>query len=151
MGALSVAVASSVFGTGLVSRETGETTICVHLGEVESTVETAREVGDIDVESEFLVLELEHLVGGVGGHEVDTRSDVLAVGVGRDELERQGIATGGDTVGGSVVSAFESAVLGAGDVVGAESSVPGVAGVAVGVLTGSRGVEPAPVGVYEYR
>ena len=124
VGALSITVAGSVFGTSLVASETGETTVGVHLREVESTVETAGKVGDIDVKGELLVLELEHLIGGIGSQEVDTRADVLAAGVGSDELERQGIAADGDTVGGRIISTLNCAVLGAGDVVGAESSVP---------------------------
>ncbi len=41
-GALRVAVSRSVLGTRLVGWELGQTTVGVHLGEVESTVKTAR-------------------------------------------------------------------------------------------------------------
>jgi hypothetical protein len=39
--ALSVTVTGTVLGTSLVARVLGETTVLVHRGEVESTVETA--------------------------------------------------------------------------------------------------------------
>ena len=142
--ALRVAVSSSVLGTSLVSWELGQATVGVHLGEVESTVQTARKVGNIDVEGELLVEKLEHLVGRVACHEVDTRTDVL-LGRSGHELEGESVAAGGDAVGTRVVGTVESAVGRTGNTVGAESGIPGVSSVAVG---GSRGrVEPAPVGV----
>jgi predicted ABC-type sugar transport system permease subunit len=132
---LRITVASSVLGTSLVGGEFGHTTIGVHLGEVEGTVETAREVGDIDVERKLLVEELEHLVGGVAGHEVDTRPNVR-LGRSGDEFESEGVAGGGDTVGTLVVGTVEGTVRRASGTIGAESSVPGVAGVAVGRASG---------------
>lgn len=141
MRALRVTVSSTVLSTSLVGGELGQTTVLVHLGEVECTVETAREVGHVNVEGELLVQELEHLVCSVGLHEVDTRADVGA----SLELESQGIAAGGDTVCAGVVSTVDRAVLSAGRRVWAKSGVPGVTGVAVSVTGGS--VEPTPVGV----
>lgn len=67
MGALRIAVSSSVLGTGLIVGVLGLTTIGIHLYKVKSTVKTAGKLGDIDVEGELLVLGLEHLVSGVGG------------------------------------------------------------------------------------
>ncbi len=144
--ALSIAVTGSVLGAGLVSRVFGLSTISFHLREVESSVETAGEVGYIDVEGEFHLLELEHLVGAVAiGHEVNTGPDVGRVWAVGDEFHGEGIAGGRDTVGAAIITAVESAVLGACGRVGAEGRVPGVASIAVG---GSRGgMEPAPVGV----
>ena len=95
LGALRVAVASTVLSTSLVGCVLGETTILSHLDEVQSTVETAGEVGHVDIEGEFLVEEGEHLVVGVVLHQVDTRADV---GAG-NELERERVAAGRDTVG----------------------------------------------------
>ena len=74
--ALSVAVASSVLGTSLVAGIFRQTTIGVHLDEVQSTVETARQVRHVDVEGELLVFQLEHRVRGVIVHQVDTGADV---------------------------------------------------------------------------
>jgi len=145
-GALGVAVSGSVLGTSLVRREPGNTTVGVHLGEVEGTVETTGKVGDIDVEGELLVENLEKLVlaVAVGGQHVDTGTDVLLRGVGH-ELEGECIAACSDTVGARVVSTVKGAVLGASGTVGTESRVPGVTGVAV--VRASGAVEPAPVGV----
>jgi len=141
---LRVAVAGTIFGTSLVGGELGHTTIGVHLGEVEGTVKTAREVGDVDVESELLVQELEHLVVSLVGHEVDTRADVLLGGLS-DEFEGECVTAGGDTVCARVISTVESAVRSTGFAIRAKTGIPGVAGVAVGVTGG--GMEPTPVRV----
>jgi hypothetical protein len=86
VGALGIAVTSSVLGTSLVVA-LSDTTVGSHLDEVESTVETARELGDIHVEGKFLADEVEHLVLCVGLHEVGTRTNVgSAVALG-DELD----------------------------------------------------------------
>lgn len=98
VGALSIAVTGSVLGTGLVVA-LAHTTVSGHLDEVESTVETARQLGNIDVEGELLADQVEHLVLGVGLHEVRTRTNVGGVGVLGHELEAQRVAAGGDTVG----------------------------------------------------
>jgi hypothetical protein len=94
---LGVAVSGSVLGTGLVVTLV-DTTVGGHLDEVESTVQTARQLGGIDVEGELLADEVEHLVLGVALHEVGTRTDVAAGGTLGNELEGQSIAASGDTV-----------------------------------------------------
>lgn len=141
---MSVAVASSVLGTSLVGREAGHATVLVHLDEVEGTVETARQVGHVNVEGELLVLELEHLVLGLGFHKVNTGADVGA----SYEFEGELVAGGRNTVGAGVVSAIERAIGRACCRVRAELSVPLVAIVAVGVATDV--VDPAPVRVKHY-
>jgi hypothetical protein len=98
VGALGVAVSGSILGTGLVVALV-DTTVGGHLDEVESTVQTARQLGGIDVESELLADEVEHLVLGVALHEVGTRTDVAAGRTLGNKLEGQSIAAGGDTVG----------------------------------------------------
>jgi hypothetical protein len=138
---LGVAVTSTVLGTGLVAGEPGHATVSIHLTQVEGAVETAGELRNIDGESELLVQELEHCVLCLTVQEVDTRADVGS----RYEAEREGVAGGRDTVGGIVLGTVEGTVRSAGHGVGAESSVPLVACVAVGVA--ANGVEPAPVGV----
>lgn len=63
-GALRVAVSGTVLGTSLVGRELGKTTVEVHGDEVQSAVQAAANVGDIDVEGELVAWSksaLEHL------------------------------------------------------------------------------------------
>ena len=50
MRTLSVTVSSSVLRTSLVARVLGKTTVLVHLNEVQSTVQTAGKLRDINVE-----------------------------------------------------------------------------------------------------
>ena len=97
--ALGVTVSRTELGTGLVVGEASHTTIGVHLDEVESAVETARKLGHVNVECELLVLQVEHVVGRFILKKVDTRADVRAGGGLSDELQREGIAAGRDTVG----------------------------------------------------
>ena len=108
--ALGVTVSRTELGTGLVVGEASHTTIGVHLDEVESAVETARKLGHVNVECELLVLQVEHVVGRFILKKVDTRADV-GVRARGDELEREGAATCGDTVGSLVVRTIDSTVL----------------------------------------
>ena len=85
------------------------------------------------------------LVLGGGLHEVGTRTNVGRVGALGDELEVQGVAAGGDTVGAAVVGAVNAALRGASGARSAERGVPLVSRVAVG--RAAHGVSPAPVGV----
>jgi len=78
-GALRVAITRSILGSGLVSpTRFSNTTVGVHLGEVESAIETTRELGYINVECEFLVVEVESLVRRrtARSHQIDTATDV---------------------------------------------------------------------------
>lgn len=146
MRALGVAITSSVLGTSLVVGVLGCTTIGVHLDEVESAIETARKLRNIDIEGELLVEWLEDLVTLVGGvHQVDTRTDVLGASGCSDELVGDRITAGSDTIGTRVVGTIDSAVLSASNTIRAEGSIPRVTGVAVGVA--GCGVEPTPVGI----
>lgn len=70
-----------------------------------------------------------------------TRANVLAVGVLRNELQAESVARGGDTVGGSVVSALERA-LGGAVRCGTASTGPLVTVVAIGA---GGVVKPSPV------
>lgn len=85
--ALSITVSSSVSGTSLVLWVLARASIGVHLNEVEGTVETAWHVGHIDVESELLILELEHFISILTVHHVGSRTDVLSVLALSDEAE----------------------------------------------------------------
>jgi hypothetical protein len=144
LGTLGVAVASPVLGTSLVSAVLAQATVGVHLNEVESAVDTARNLGDIDVEGELLVKEVEHGVFGVGLHEIDSTTNVSPRALG-EELDGQGVTARGNAVGLLVVGTLESALLGTGSTVRADGGVPGVPGVAVGEAV--RDVQPTPVGV----
>lgn len=139
-----VAVASSVLGTSLVGAILGCTTISIHLREVERAIKAARKVGDVNVKSELLIEEVENLVVAVVCHEVHTRTNVCLLALS-DEFHGERITASGDTVCATVVSTIERTVLGASRVVGAQSLVPGVTGVAVSGIT--RGVRPAPIRV----
>lgn len=146
MRALRVTVTGSVLGTSLVGGELGHATIGVHLTEVHSTVQTARQLRHIHVKGELLVEKVEHAVLAVRRHQVSTRTNVPAVAVAGDEVELQGTgARSGDAVGATVVCTIEGAVCGAGSSIRAESCVPGVTRVAVCVAAG--GVRPTPVGI----
>jgi hypothetical protein len=97
----------SVLGTSLVVA-LADATVGGHLDEVESTVQTAGKVGDINIEGKLLVDQVKHLVLGVGLHKVGTGSNVAGVLALGDKLEGQGIAASGDTVGTWTVSAVSS-------------------------------------------
>jgi hypothetical protein len=70
-----------------------------------SHTRTTRQVGNIDVESELLVQQLELLVRGRGVHEVVARADVGAGLLRGDELEVERVATHGDACGVVVLPA----------------------------------------------
>ena len=71
--ALAVTVARAVLSTGLVVRVLAQATITVHLGKVEGTVQAAWQVGDVNIESELSVLEVEQLVVlAQYAHQIDT-------------------------------------------------------------------------------
>lgn len=74
--ALRITVSSSVLGTSLVTIVLGHSTICVHGGEVQGTIQTARKLRDVHVEREFGIGQIEHLIGIVFLHQVQTRTDV---------------------------------------------------------------------------
>ena len=141
---LSITVSGTVAGTSLVAWVLGLSSIGIHLGEVESSVDSARKVAHVDIEGELVVLESKGLVGVVIGHEVNSASNVGTSALG-DELESQSVVGSGDTISLRVFGTLKSAVAGAGDGVWAKSLVPGVASVAVGVTR--LVMKPSPVGI----
>ena len=145
--ALSITVTGSVFGTSQVGGVLGHSTIGIHLGEVEGTVQAARKLGNIDGEGELRSQKVEGLVLSCASwsHQICSGSDVGVCTLG-DEVESERVAGGGDTVDVRVFSTVKSAVGGASCVVGAESGVPGVSSVAVGSSAGCL-MEPSPVGI----
>lgn len=76
VGALGIAVTSSISSSGLVVGVLGCTTISIHLHEVEGAVESAGQVADINIEGELLVLQLEDLVLVLAGQEVQAGANV---------------------------------------------------------------------------
>ena len=60
--ALRVAVAGAILGAALVARVLGFAAVLVHLHEVQCAVEAARHLGHVDIEGEFSILEMEHVV-----------------------------------------------------------------------------------------
>ena len=143
--ALAVAVASPELRTSLVGGESLHATILVHLREVEGTVETARQVRYINIESELLVEEVEHLVVAGVLHQVYAGSNVAAACAFGDKAELDGVARSRDTVRARVIGAVDSAVSRAAFGIRTDGSVPGVTGVAVGITGGC--VKPSPVGI----
>jgi hypothetical protein len=126
----------------------GKATILVHGDEVQGTVQTAADAGNIDIEGEFVAEESEHLVGIIVLHEVDTAADVLAILVLLDELEAELVTAGLDAICRLILGAVNAALLSAGGTVGADGGIPFVTGVTVGSLLG---VSPSPVGVDDNR
>ena len=143
MGALRIAVSGTVLGTSLVS--TVQTTVRGHLNEVQSTIETAHKLRNIDVESEFLVEQIEHLILRIILHEIDTRPDVLSEFVLGDKLEGQFAARGLNTVGSAVIHTFDLTTRRARRRVGASRGIPLIPLVAVLVVADNVG--PAPIGI----
>lgn len=101
---------SSVFSTRLVVALV-DATVGSHLNSVKSTVKTARQVGNVDVKRELVSDELEELILARGLHKVGTRSNIGGVRAFSDELQGKGIATGSNTIGATVISTVNSAVL----------------------------------------
>lgn len=110
---LSVTVSSTVLGSSLVVRLRRKTAVFLHGNEIQSTVHAALDTGQVDVESELVVQELEGLVLAVPIHEVHAGANVLAVLMLLDELQGHGIAAGRDAVGAAVLGSLNSASLGA--------------------------------------
>jgi len=85
MGALRIAIPSSVRSTSLIVGVLGGTTIRIHFHEVEGTVQATGQVAHVHVEGEFLVLQFEDLVCVLGSQEVQAGSDVGGVWAVGDE------------------------------------------------------------------
>lgn len=104
---MSITIPGSVGGTSSVSLGI-LLSIRGHLGEVESTIGSAWQVGNIHIVSEFLIQKTELLVClSVFLEKVDTRRREAAAWV--EELKLEGVAAGGDTVA-AIVDSFDGAV-----------------------------------------
>ena len=141
---LSITISGTVAGTSFVARVLGLSSVGIHLGEVESSVDSAGKIAHVDIEGELVVFQGKGLVSVVIRHEINSASNVGTSALG-DELESQSVVGSGDTVSLSVFGTLKSAVAGAGDWVWAKSLVPGVASVAIGVTR--LVVKPSPVGI----
>lgn len=51
--ALRITVAGTILGTSLVAIVLGETTVCIHGAKVQGTIQTTRQLRDVDVEGEL--------------------------------------------------------------------------------------------------
>jgi hypothetical protein len=58
--ALRVTVTSTVLGTGLVGRVLAHTTVLIHADEVDSAVQPARQLAEIDIEGKFVAKQCKH-------------------------------------------------------------------------------------------
>jgi hypothetical protein len=142
-----IELTSSVFGTsGVVALV--QATVGGHLDKVQSTVQTARKLGDIHIESELLSDDVEHLVLAVGLHKICTGSDVGGVRALGDERELESIGGGANTVGARVVSTIDGTRLCARSTIFAGGGIPGIVSVAIGVA--GRDVGPSPVRIDGY-
>lgn len=118
--ALRITVTSSVLGTGIVARVPGQATVGIHGDKVESSVQSAGQFGRIHINSEFLIEQLEYLISAIILHQEQTRANVRP----SDEVQSEGIAIGGSTVSGGIVSTFQGAVFGTGLVIRAQRRIP---------------------------
>ena len=137
----------TILGSGLVVGILAHTTIFVHGHKVESTIETARELGEVDIECEFLVQQAEHLVRGIRLHKIQARTDIGRVGSFGDELEGQRAATSCSAICCSIISTLKGTIGSASFVIRAECRTPGVSVIAIGVASTLLIVDPSPVGI----
>merc|ERR1712086_532514 len=89
MGALGITVSSTILGTS--TSIFGFTSICIHLHEIQSAVDSTIKLGIIHSVSELLVLQLEEHVRVFGVHEIRSRSNILAVRTLGHKAELKGI------------------------------------------------------------
>jgi hypothetical protein len=131
-GALRIAVTRAKFSAGFVSRVLGQATVGVHGDEVQRAVQTAADVGNINIERELVAQKGEHLVLGIVLHEIQAATNILAIRALGDKLEAECVAGSGHTVGAGIVGAVNAAVRRASLAIRAELGVPGIAVIAVG-------------------
>lgn len=108
--ALRITVSNTILSSSLVSRVSAHSTILVHGHEVKRAIETARKVGDIHIEGELVVQEVELLVRGIGVHKIEARPNIGSILSNSDELKLEGISACGSTVCGSVIGSLKSTV-----------------------------------------
>jgi hypothetical protein len=144
-GALGITVAESILGTSISVLALA--TISFHLHKVKRTVESTVKVGIIHSVSEFLVLQLEELVGVFGVHQVVTRAHIPAVRALSHETQSEAVTRSFHAICVLILctSSLDDAVFCAGFGIGAKACVPGIASVAVVGLP--LGMEPAPIGI----
>jgi hypothetical protein len=130
-GALRVAIPSAVLSASFVVGLGRYSAIGRHISEVECTIKSAGEVRDVNIKCKLLVEQIELLVVGAIGQQVEACSNVH---LGRvcDEVDFEGISAGRHAVGTAVISTVKCTVLSASNVIGAKRCVPGIAGIAVG-------------------
>ena len=75
MRTLSIAIASSIFGASRIGPTLAS--IYWHFDEIQSSIETARQLGYINIKSELSVLKLEQLIVLVIRHQESSRTNIL--------------------------------------------------------------------------
>mmetsp|Transcript_96590 Transcript_96590/g.144592 ORF Transcript_96590/g.144592 Transcript_96590/m.144592 type:complete len:251 (-) Transcript_96590:97-849(-) len=149
MRALRIAVASAVLGTCPVVAVPACTTELVHLYEIHCTVQTAGQVGDIDIHCELPVLQLEHHVIVIAILHVHPRAVVCSILRPRDKLEFHAFGRLLDAVAALVARechSLEGTVGSAACAIRAETWVPRAV-VLIAVRVAVLVVDPPPIGV----
>ena len=96
--ALAVAISSAILSASLVAVVLGKTAILIHRNKVKGTIQTAADTRDINVESEFVAQDSEHLIGTVILHKIETTTNVGAIRTLGHKLQAELIATGGNSI-----------------------------------------------------
>ena len=147
MRTLSIAIASSIFGTSLVVPTLAS--IFLHFDEIQSSIETARHLGYINIKSELSVLKLEHLIVLVIRHQETSGTNILGVRTAGNKADIQAGSSTADAISAApcaLINPIKGALARTGRVVGAQAMIPGVAGVAICVPADV--VSPSPIGVH---
>jgi hypothetical protein len=116
--------------------------------EVESAIETAWKLGNVDIECELLVLELEHFVFRLAGEKIHAGTNVSAGRAGGalcDELHGESIARSGNAINTAIVRTIDSAVLSASSTVRAYGGIPFVTSITIGIS--ACDVSPPPISI----
>mmetsp|Transcript_81765 Transcript_81765/g.189927 ORF Transcript_81765/g.189927 Transcript_81765/m.189927 type:complete len:246 (-) Transcript_81765:2-739(-) len=151
VGALRIAVTGAVFGACFVVALT-QAAIGLHLYKVDCTVQAAFQGGHVHIEGELTVQQLEHHVGVLVLHHVQSRANRLTV----LKLQPDAVAHGAHAVRALIllrVHALQSASACAREAIRAEGFIPGRWRTfdAVLVLVLARVMQPTPLGVHGER
>lgn len=90
---------------------------------------TYRKLAKVNIKSKLVANQVELVVLGGRVHKVETTANVLARAL-RNELQRERVSAGLNTISTGVISSIQDTVGGASLVIGAERSVPSVSSVA---------------------
>lgn len=88
-----------------------------------------RKLAEVNIKSKLVANQVELVVLGGGVHKIETTSNVLARAL-RNELQRERVSAGLNTISSRVISSIQDTVGGASLVIRAERSIPSVSSVA---------------------